>query len=47
MAVAHRTGLVAIGEASVIIAVSSPHRREAIEVRDPGWTPHRPPYSGL
>ncbi|MEW5305126.1 MAG: hypothetical protein WDW36_007687 [Sanguina aurantia] len=31
VAVAHRTGLVAIGEASVIIAVSSPHRREAIE----------------
>ena len=29
---AHRTGLVAIGEASVIIAVSSAHRKEALEV---------------
>jgi molybdopterin synthase catalytic subunit len=27
----HRLGIVPVGEASVIIAVSSPHRREAIE----------------
>ena len=27
----HRLGVVPVGEASVIIAVSSPHRREAIE----------------
>jgi molybdopterin synthase catalytic subunit len=32
VAVAHRTGRVDVGEASVIIAVSSPHRKEAIEV---------------
>ncbi|EFN54497.1 hypothetical protein CHLNCDRAFT_17589, partial [Chlorella variabilis] len=31
MAVAHRTGTVLVGEASVIIAVSSAHRREALE----------------
>ncbi|KAK9824207.1 hypothetical protein WJX72_008535 [[Myrmecia] bisecta] len=31
VAIAHRTGLVRIGEASVIIAVSSAHRREALE----------------
>lgn len=31
MALAHRIGPVAIGEASVIIAVSSAHRREALE----------------
>lgn len=34
MAVAHRIGSVDIGGASVIIAVSSAHRREALEVRD-------------
>jgi molybdopterin synthase catalytic subunit len=27
----HRLGIVPVGEASVIIAVSSPHRKEAIE----------------
>ena len=32
IAMAHRTGLVAIGEPSVIIAVSSAHRKEALEV---------------
>jgi molybdopterin synthase catalytic subunit len=32
VAVAHRTGRVDVAEASVIIAVSSPHRKEAIEV---------------
>ena len=31
MAVAHRTGVVHVGEASVFIAVSSAHRREALE----------------
>lgn len=31
MAVHHRLGVVAVGEASVVIAVSSAHRREAIE----------------
>ncbi|CAL8471331.1 g10873 [Coccomyxa elongata] len=31
MALAHRIGSVGIGEASVIIAVSSAHRREALE----------------
>jgi len=31
MAVAHRTGCVPVGEASVIIAISSAHRREALE----------------
>ena len=31
LAVAHRLGLVPVGEASVIIAVSSPHRRDALE----------------
>jgi len=31
MAVFHRLGVVPVGEASVIIAVSSAHRREAIE----------------
>ena len=34
MALAHRIGSVGIGEASVIIAVSSAHRREALEVRE-------------
>lgn len=29
---AHRTGLVQIGEASVMIVVSSAHRKEALEV---------------
>lgn len=33
VAIAHRTGTVAVGEASVVIAVSSAHRREALEVR--------------
>lgn len=33
MAVAHRTGTVLVGEASVVIAVSSAHRRDALEVR--------------
>lgn len=32
IAVAHRTGTVLIGEASVIIVASSPHRRDALEV---------------
>lgn len=31
IAMAHRTGRLAIGEASVIITVSSPHRADAIE----------------
>lgn len=31
VAMAHRTGRLAIGEASVIIAVSAPHRADAIE----------------
>lgn len=31
IAISHRTGRLEIGEASVIIAVSSPHRKEAIE----------------
>jgi molybdopterin synthase catalytic subunit len=31
LAIAHRIGRLGIGEASVIIAVSSPHRREALE----------------
>ncbi|GAB4817547.1 hypothetical protein N2152v2_004593 [Parachlorella kessleri] len=31
VAVAHRTGTVHIGEASVIIVASSPHRRDALE----------------
>lgn len=34
MAVAHRIGTVPILEPSVIIAVSSAHRRDALEVRD-------------
>jgi molybdopterin synthase catalytic subunit len=29
MAIRHRTGVLAIGEASVVVAVASPHRREA------------------
>jgi molybdopterin synthase catalytic subunit len=32
IAMAHRTGTVKVCEASVIIAVSSPHRQAAIEV---------------
>ena len=32
VALAHRTGLVAIGEPSVIIAASSAHRKDALEV---------------
>jgi molybdopterin synthase catalytic subunit len=31
IAMHHRTGKLAIGEASVVIAVSAPHRREAFE----------------
>ena len=31
VAVVHRTGLVALGEPSVVIAVASPHRAEAYE----------------
>jgi molybdopterin synthase catalytic subunit len=31
IAIVHRTGRVEVGEASVVIAVSSPHRREAFE----------------
>ena len=31
VAIAHRTGVVPVGEASVVIAVSSAHRREALE----------------
>ncbi len=31
VAIVHRTGVVPIGETSVAIAVSAPHRREAIE----------------
>lgn len=30
-AIAHRTGVVRVGEASVVIACSSPHRRDALE----------------
>jgi molybdopterin synthase catalytic subunit len=40
IALAHRTGLVAIGEPSVIIAVSSAHRKAALEVMHavmPAW----------
>jgi len=33
IAVAHRTGVVGVGEASVVIATSSAHRRDALEVR--------------
>ena len=33
VAVAHRTGVCPIGEASVIIAMSSAHRKDALEVR--------------
>jgi molybdopterin synthase catalytic subunit len=32
VAVAHRTGRLEIGEASVIVAVATPHRNEAFEV---------------
>lgn len=31
VAIVHRTGLLAVGEASVVIAISSPHRDEAFE----------------
>jgi molybdopterin synthase catalytic subunit len=31
VAIAHRTGVCPVGEASVIIAVSSAHRKQAIE----------------
>lgn len=31
IAIAHRTGTVPVGESSVIIAVSSVHRKEALE----------------
>ncbi len=33
VALAHRTGTCAVGEPSVMIAASSPHRRDALEVR--------------
>ena len=33
VAIGHRTGVVAVGEPSVIIAVSSAHRRDSLEVR--------------
>jgi molybdopterin synthase catalytic subunit len=33
MVMAHRTGFVQIGEASVMIVVSSAHRKEALEAR--------------
>lgn len=36
MAIAHRIGTVGVQEPSVIIAVSSPHRRESLEVRELG-----------
>ena len=32
VALAHRTGTCAVGEPSVMIAASSPHRRDALEV---------------
>lgn len=32
VAIHHRLGVVAVTEASVVIAVSSPHRKEALEV---------------
>ncbi len=32
VAIAHRTGTVLVGEPSVIISVSSAHRRESLEV---------------
>ena len=35
-AITHRVGRLEIGEASVVIAVASPHRREAIEAC-PSW----------
>ena len=31
IAILHRTGIVLVGEASVIISVSSPHRRDSLE----------------
>ncbi len=31
VAIAHRTGRLEIGEASVVIAISSPHRKDALE----------------
>ena len=31
MAIAHRLGVVDVGEASVVVAVSSVHRKEALE----------------
>ena len=33
VALAHKTGTCIVGEPSVIIAASSPHRRDALEVR--------------
>ena len=36
VALAHRTGVVRVGEASVVIAASSAHRRDALEVRAGG-----------
>ena len=35
VALAHRVGRVAVGETSVVIAVSSAHRRDALEVQPP------------
>jgi molybdopterin synthase catalytic subunit len=37
VAMAHRTSVVLVGEASVVIAVSSAHRREALEVCKVVW----------
>jgi molybdopterin synthase catalytic subunit len=37
VAMAHRTGTVKVCEASVIIAVSSPHRQAALQVRRPQY----------
>ena len=41
IAIAHRTGMVPVGESSVIIAISSVHRKEALEVRR--WLLHNTP----
>lgn len=43
IAVHHRLGIVPVGEASVIIAVSSPHRRDAIGMADVRYAPPRGP----
>jgi molybdopterin synthase catalytic subunit len=39
VAMAHRTGTVKVCEASVIIAVSSPHRQAALQVRPHALSP--------